>query len=346
MITRLRSEPILDIDDVHPSHPDLRVIGVFNPGACLWGDETVLVLRVAETGRVHNGRMHIPVVKPDGIDFIAVDEKEFAALADPREIEHEGHILLTSLSHLRLAKSRDGVHFSVEAQPFLLPQLPLESYGVEDVRCTIFDDGCYLTYTGVSPDGVGVCLARSTDMRKVERLGMILPPENKDAALFPRPIDGRYYALHRPGSSLLGKPSIWLAESPDRLNWGNHRCLLRPQQNDWEDDKIGTGPEPLETPEGWLVLYHGCNRDSVYSLHLALLDLENPFRVLHRTREPILWPQEPFEKQGFFPNVVFCNGWVRLPDDRVRIYYGAADRSVGAAETTVEELMGLVKGKG
>jgi len=343
MIARLRPQPIIQIDDIRPSHPGLRVVGVFNPGACLDQDEIVLLLRVAETGQVQDGYFSLPVVDADGLGFIAIAASEYAAAKDPREIRYHGQTLLTSLSHLRLARSRDGIHFKVEEQPFLFPQTPLESYGAEDVRIAAFSDGYYLTYTGVSADGVAVCLARTKDMIKIERLGAMLPPENKDACLFPGRIQDRYYALHRPAVNFLGKPSIWLTESYDRVHWGNHRCLLRPRENGWEDDKIGAGPEPMLTQEGWLLLYHGCNRDSLYSLHLALLEGDDPSRVLYRTQTPILYPQAPFEIAGFFPNVVFSNGWVRLPDDRVLIYYGAADCAVGVAESSVAELLSLVK---
>lgn len=181
-------------------------------------------------------------------------------------------------------------------------------------------------------------LAVTEDFSSSERLGIIFHPENKDVAIFPEKIRGKYAALHRPNNRGFGKPSIWYAESPDLLHWGNHRCILRPRNTRWEAMKIGGGAPPLKTDHGWLVIYHAKGEGSVYSLFCLLLDLEEPWKVIKQAEEPLLYPELPFEKEGFFGNVVFTNGMVEK-HGKVFLYYGAADQYVGLAFTTVKDLL-------
>jgi len=342
VLKRHAENPIITPNDLTPSSPELEIIGVFNPGACQLNDEIVLVARVAEACPQEKGWVKIPVMKFEDSEprLEILTWKEAGAnqidRSDPRKYRINGRLYLTSVSHLRVLRSHDGVHFSVDPKPLLFPATPAESYGVEDVRITRLDDTYYLTYTAVSGDGHGVGLAWTRDFVQVVRQGMIFPPQNKDACIFP---ENRYVALHRPPGDSFGKPSIWYAESPDLLHWGNHHCLMRPNDNVWEQEKIGAGPPPIRTPRGWLLLYHGCGRDSVYSLSLCLLDLDNPKRIIKRASVPILVPEASWEQQGFFPNVVFSNGWVLMADGTVKIYYGAADRSICLAETTVDCLL-------
>jgi len=333
-LRRLSDQPILTAADVKPSHPDFQVMGAFNPAACRFGDEILLLLRVAEAPDPEPNQIKVPVVRQQNGHFEVVIEtfKEPEGDYDPRVVTINDQAYLTSLSHLRLARSRDGIHFTVDEKPFLFPERADESFGVEDARITFLDGQYWITYTAVSENGPGVGLAVTKDFQTVERKGMIMPPPNKDACLFPQTINGLYYLLHRPMVSEIGKPSIWLAESPDGVHWGNNQYLFGAAGTEWEYQKIGAGPEPLLTDEGWLVCYHGASLTTHYSLALALLDRDNPARVIDRSTAPLMTPELSWEREGFFPNVVFTNGWVQLPDGRILVYYGAADYCVGVAE--------------
>jgi len=306
MIQRSPHNPIIRIDDLKPSAEGLQVIGVFNPGACRLGDETILLVRVAESCVPENNWIKIPMMKYERGKFqlnilsYETDGNLSIAVTDPRVITINGKQFLSSLSHLRVARSRDGVHFTISDTPFLFPEKKEETFGVEDCRITQIDKTYYITYTAVSEDGFGVALASTEDFSHVRRLGMVFPPLNKDACVFPEKVGQHFIALHRPQVNEFGKPSIWLAQSLDLIHWGNHSCLLRPRNNQWEIMKIGAGPQPIKTPQGWLLLYHGCDQNSVYTLHLCLLELENPRRILKQTTSPILIPEDEWEKNGFF----------------------------------------------
>lgn len=348
-LKRLSDQPILRTSDVKPAIEGFEVLGAFNPATCLVGDEVIMLLRVAEAPRAEKGFVTVPLLEErDG--FPALTVKRFAEPDgdyDPRVVTIGGKQYLTSLSHLRLARSRDGLRFTIDSAPFLFPARMDESYGIEDARITFLDNQYWITYTAVSEHGPAVGLARTSDFKTVERLGLILPPPNKDVALFPKQVNGKYLMLHRPMVSEIGKPSVWLAESDDGIQWGNHRYLfggrgLSDPRFAWEGGKIGGGPEPLLTDEGWLVCYHGADQTHAYSLALALLDKDDPTKVLDRSNEPLLRPELPWEREGFFPNVVFSNGWVQWPDrgdggtanqpGKIWVYYGAADSGVGVAE--------------
>jgi predicted GH43/DUF377 family glycosyl hydrolase len=336
---RLSDQPILKTSDVQPAVDGFEVLGAFNPATCLVDNEVVMLLRVAEAPKSEPGIISVPLLENrDGVPTLTVKRfPEPTYPYDPRVITLDGKVYLTSLSHLRLARSTDGVHFTIDEKPFLFPARMDESFGIEDARITFLDGKYWITYTAVSENGPGVGLAVTTDFNDVERVGMILPPPNKDVALFPQRINGNYYLLHRPMVSDIGKPSVWLAQSPDGIHWGKHQFLfggrgLTDLRYEWEGGKIGAGPEPLLTDEGWLICYHGADPTHAYSLALALLDRDDPSVVLDRSHDPLLMPELSWEKEGFFPNVVFANGWVRWPDGRIWVYYGAADSGVGLAE--------------
>jgi predicted GH43/DUF377 family glycosyl hydrolase len=338
------ANPIITPDMVRPSNPGFRVRGAFNPGAVAFGDEILLLLRVAEDVPAEQGRVRVPVVDfedgrgvPRLLD-VAVDDPN-VELKDTRGIVYKGRDFLSTLSHLRLARSRDGVHFTVDPEPFLFPADESERFGVEDARITRLGDTYWINFTVVSNDGWATALASTTDFEAVTRHGIIFPPQNKDVSIFPEKVGGRFCALHRPNNVGFGKPSIWYADSPDLLNWGNHRCLLRPRDTVWEEMKIGGGAPCLKTPEGWLQVYHGKGREQRYNLFTLLLDLDDPTRILKQAETPCLVPEAPYETSGFFPNVVFTNGLVARDDGRVLLYYGACDEFTCVAKTSVGELL-------
>ena len=256
---------------------------------------------------------------------------------------------LRGISLLHVARSVDGVtDWRFDPEPLLRPDVdnyPEEIWGCEDPRLTWLPEReeWAIAYTAYSRRGPLVSLAMSRDFRSVRRLGPVMPPEDKDAALFPRRFDGRWAMIHRP-SPLRGGAHMWLSFSPDLRHWGDHQLLLEARDGAWWDaGKIGLGPPPLETAEGWLVLYHGVHTTAdgpIYRAGLALLDLEDPETVLHQTDEWVFAPAVPYEISGDVGRVVFPNGWVvDAPKDELRLYYGAADSVVGLATASMTDVM-------
>jgi beta-1,4-mannooligosaccharide/beta-1,4-mannosyl-N-acetylglucosamine phosphorylase len=260
---------------------------------------------------------------------------------------------LRGISHLTVARSDDGrTGWRVDPEPTLMPDPdhhPEEVWGIEDPRITWLPEReeWAVAYTAFSRRGPLVSLATTHDFRQFHRLGPAMPPEDKDAALFPRRIDGRWALIHRP-TPLAGPAHIWLAFSPDLRHWGDHTLLLPAREGAWWDaGKIGLGPPPLETPEGWLMLYHGVRSTasgSLYRAGLVLLDLEDPRQVLHRTDEWVFGPSESYEQTGDVGGVVFPCGWIHDPTtDELRIYYGAADSAIALATATLSDLVAYVR---
>jgi predicted GH43/DUF377 family glycosyl hydrolase len=228
-------------------------------------------------------------------------------------------------------------------------QRPEELWGIEDSRITWVPElGRYaVVYTAFSQGGPGVSLALTNDFREFEHLGMIMSPEDKDAALFPRKFGGHWTLIHRP-VQVTGAAHIWISYSPDLRHWGSHQILIPARHGAWWDArKIGLSTPPIETAEGWLILYHGVRTTAsgcLYRVGLALLDLENPAQVIYRSSEWIFSPLETYEHMGDVQEVVFPTGAVLDADgDSLRVYYGAADSCIGLATASVRELLGWLK---
>jgi len=346
MIRRNPARPIITPQQIRPSSPDVEVIGAFNPGAVRVGSEIVLVIRVAERPLCPEPEwVAFPTVRPDGegVEILRVrrDDPDID-VSDPRVVIYRGRMYLTSISHLRVARSRDGVNFQIDPEPNLTPENPYEWYGLEDPRITPLEGRYVIAYTSVSHLGVSVSLAETEDFRRFHRLGVIFPPSNKDVALFPERIGGRYAALHRPSDVSIGRPEMWLAFSPDLRHWGEHRHILALRPGRWDGARLGAGGVPFLTPEGWLSIYHGSDGHR-YGLGALLLDAEAPYVVRARSEEPIMLPEAGYETKGFFPNTVFTCGTVAEADGTLRIYYGAADESIAVAVTTVEEVLASLR---
>lgn len=328
---RNANNPIIDPRRVPASSVELEVVGAFNAGVAAVGDETVLLLRVAEAPRgVPDNEIAAPVLDV-GSGRIVVRRWPRAGNvgADSRVFDIEGATYLTSISHLRIARSKDGVDFVVDPAPAVTATDALEAFGVEDPRITRLDDAWWITYTAVSSAGIATGLLRTTDFRSFERRGIVFAPPNRDVAIFPERIGGRAVALHRPMTHGLGRPSMWIATSPDLQSWGEHRLVAGPRAGTWDDEKIGAGAVPFRVvPDGrpaWLAIYHGVkSTPTTYALGALLLDYERPHVVLARSARPFLSPEAPYEREGFFGAVVFTCGAL-LRGDVVRIYYGAAD---------------------
>lgn len=290
-----------------PEDWPVPVNAVFNPGAALVNGETVLLCRVEDR---------------------------------------------RGISHLTVARSADGVTgWRIEPEPLLRddPNDVSSEWGVEDPRITRMDelDGWVLSYTAYGPAGPCVALAVTPDFRTVKRLGVILPPEDKNAILLPRRINDQFVLLHRPVPRLVGHPGVWLSRSADLNSWTAPEPVFSARGGPWWDSlRIGMGPPPVETPHGWLGVYHGVKQVAnglIYRAGLVLLDLENPAQALRRTDDWVFAPTEPYELAGDAPNVVFPTGLVHDPaTDQLRMYYGAADSTIAMASARLADVIDAV----
>jgi predicted GH43/DUF377 family glycosyl hydrolase len=271
----------------------------------------------------------------------------------------DGKILLLArvedfrgISHLTAARSKDGISdWQIDDEPTLKPepeQYPEELWGIEDPRITWIEEigEWAICYTAYSKGGPLVSLAMTSDFKIFRRLGPVMPPEDKDAALFPVKFNGLWAMLHRPvpRSSMLGA-HIWISFSPNLKHWGEHQEIIQAREGGWWDaNKIGLCSPPLQTKAGWLILYHGVRTTasgSIYRLGVALLDLENPAKVIRRTDEWIFGPKAHYEREGDVDDVVFPCGWVNK-GGKMFIYYGAADSSLCLATADLDELVEFV----
>jgi predicted GH43/DUF377 family glycosyl hydrolase len=304
LFLRYKGNPLITVKDIpYPAN------SVFNAGATTVGDETLLLMRVEER---------------------------------------------SGISHLTAARSENGVeNWRIDEHPTLIPSPethPEEIWGIEDPRITYLEElkRWAITYTSYSEGGPLVSLATTEDFKTFERLGPVMPAEDKDAALFPVRFGGRWAMIHRPVVSSLWASGahIWISFSPDLKHWGDHRILLHARRGSWWDaNKIGLSPPPLQTDEGWLILYHGVKTTAsgvIYRLGLALLDLENPCKVIARSNQWVFAPEEDYEVFGDVDKVVFPCGWI-AEGDTIRLYYGGADTCLALATASISELLSWLK---
>ncbi|MCX6168401.1 MAG: glycosidase [Ignavibacteriales bacterium] len=256
------------------------------------------------------------------------------------------------LSHFCVARSVNGIDgWQIDPEPTLLPDPknhPEELWGIEDPRITFVKElnKYVVVYTAFSRDGPGVALALTEDFRTFERHGIIMSPEDKDAALLPYRIGGNWALIHRPVSA--PRAHMWISYSPDLIHWGSHKLMMDARKGAWWDaNKIGLSPPPIETSQGWLVIYHGVRQSCggcIYRLGLALFDLNKPEICIKRGNEWVFAPEEPYEQRGDVGNVVFPCGYTIGPDgDTLNIYYGAADTSIALATGSIKEMLGWLE---
>jgi predicted GH43/DUF377 family glycosyl hydrolase len=342
-VDRWYENPILCPEDIKPSRIDFEVVGVFNVGVTRLDDEIILLVRVAER----------PVAAdPEKYQLTAIydtDKKQIVVktfdTSDPSidfsdsrmTITTEGKYL-TSLSHFRIGRSKDGVNFDIEDKPAVFAANEYETFGLEDPRITKIGDEYLITYVGVSSVGVTTCLISTTDFKDFTRHGVIFCPDNKDVIIFPEKINGKYYAINRPVTPLFEKYEMWISESPNLICWGNHRHFLSVADSGWDNSRIGGGAVPVKTEKGWLEVYHGVDENNRYCLGGVLLDKDEPWKVLARSKEPIMQPEADYEIEGFFGNVVFSCGLL-CEDNKLKIYYGVSDTSTAYAEVSLEEVL-------
>ena len=294
---------------------------------------------------------HVPVRV---VDVFLPSDLDGLDLSDPRTIryhrtaggfndrEYDFTDFLTQMSHLRVARSRDGVNFEVESTPAVSPANAFEEYGCEDPRATLIDGVWHITYVSVSRLGITTSRLTTTDFRTFERHGVMFLPDHKDVVLFPERIGGRYVALTRPMPGSFDRVlGTWVAFSEDLIHWGTHHPVAMPRWGMWDELRTGGSCVPFRVPEGWLEIYHGVDRNRQYALGGLLLDAEDPTKVIARSPEPILRPIEPYERTGLFNDTVFSCGHVALPGrgNQIRVYYGAADSCMAAADFKVSAIL-------
>ena len=275
---------------------------------------------------------------------------------NPAAALHDGDTVLLNrvedrrgVSHLTVARSADGrTKWRIDSKPLIAddPTDPTSCWGVEDARITYVEElgGYVIAYTAYGPSGPCVALAITEDFSAAEPLGVVMPPEDKNASLLPRRVDGYFVLFHRPVSVISARADVWLSRSADLRSWTTPEPVMQARPGSWWDAaRIGMGPPAIETPAGWLTAYHGVKQmvsTAIYRVGLVLLDLEQPTRVLRRTPTWVLGPHEPYEVVGDVPNVIFPTGLVHDPStDELRLYYGAADTCVAMAYTNMNEVL-------
>ena len=303
----LRQERAYDLFERYEGNPIMTAENwpyatnaVFNPAAAKLNDETLLLVRVED---------------------------------------------MRGFSHLTVARSADGfTNWQIDTKPTLEADQSSreERWGLEDARIVWLEEQKQyaVTYVSFSEGGPVVSLAITKNFKTFARLGALLPPEDKDACLFPRRFNGRFALIHRP--IVRGEAHMWISFSPDLKHWGDHRVLLATRFAHWDGARIGLGCQPIEIPEGWLIVYHGVRRTTasqIYRTGLALLDKEEPWRVLRRGEEWVLGPREDYERIGDVSDVTFVTGGVIMPEtNQLYLYYGAADDKVAVAMADMDRV--------
>jgi beta-1,2-mannobiose phosphorylase / 1,2-beta-oligomannan phosphorylase len=267
-------------------------------------------------------RIHVPAARPEGL----VEVRDY----------------LTYISHLRVARSPDGTRFRVDPAPAVMPADSFEEYGCEDPRATLIDGVWHITYVSVGRLGITTSRLTTPDFESFERHGVMFLPDHKDVVIFPERIGGRFVALTRPMPQSFNKVlGIWVAYSHDLVHWGGHCPLALPRKGMWDALRTGGSAVPFRVNEGWLELYHGVDVEGRYAIGGLLLDGDDPSRVIGRSATPILSPVEDYERTGLYNETVFSCGHVALDKsgDRIRMYYGAADSCMAAADFDVPEIV-------
>ena len=290
---------------------------------------------------------------------IIVPKQNWEALGtfNPGVVESKGaiHILYRGVdaderSRFGYARTSDGTDILERAtKPVLGPELEWEGFGCEDPRITQVDGTFYIAYTAYSSHGTRLALASTEDFLKFERYGLIGPNRNdKDFVIFPERIDGQIAILHRIGFGIqIAYFETFEAMKNSQSYWSTYMKHLKDYEvmkpkTSWESFKVGAGPPPIKTKDGWLLIYHGVSGSHVYSAGAALLDLEEPTKVIARTKNPILEPKFKFEEEGAVPNVVFPEGAVVRGKDLL-VYYGAADKVCCLASAPLDQFLEELK---
>jgi len=256
---------------------------------------------------------------------------------------------MRGFSHLTVARSPDGfTNWEIDPEPSLEADQSSreERWGLEDPRIVWLEEQKQfgITYVSFSEGGPVVSLAITKNFKTFARLGALLPPEDKDACLFPRRFKGRFALVHRP--IVRGEAHMWISFSPDLKHWGDHRALIMTRAGYWDCHRVGLACQPIETQKGWMIFYHGVRitaAGAIYRVGLAMLDLEEPWKVLRRSDEWVLGPRELYERIGDVSDVVFPTGAVvHKETGQLHLYYGAADTAVAVATARLSDCIDYI----
>jgi predicted GH43/DUF377 family glycosyl hydrolase len=339
-VSRYDRNPLISPADIKPTREDFEIVGAFNAAAFEYKGKIGLLLRVAERPMQTATQVLIPTVDPE---TGAYRIKRFSRthpkinLSNPRAIIYHDQLYLTSVSHFRLAWSDDGIHFEVDPSPTLWPEGIYETYGIEDPRVTQIGSWYYICYSAVSEHEVAGGLIRTRDWKRFERLGLILHPFNKDIALVPSTRMRDYWLIHRPSGVIWARNDMWISRSKDLKYWGEPTCLAKSRPGKFDSARVGAGAPPVLTDKGLLEIYHGANPSYRYCFGAMLLDPDDPSKVLARSETPLMEPLAPYEKKGFFGNVVFTDGVILRGND-LWIYYGASDALTCLAKLPLKKI--------
>ena len=255
---------------------------------------------------------------------------------------------------LRVGWSDDGITgWKIDPDEVLVPtEEPFITYEEAryDPRITYIaeDKRYYICHASENRLGCQISVAGTTDFKKFEKIAVASEPTNRNMVLFPEKIGGLYVRLDRPFESG-GSGNIWISYSPDLVYWGRSECIMKTRIFAWDQGKIGPGAPPIRTKEGWLTIYHATTpriNGQIYKAGVALLDLDDPRKVIARGKEYIMAPREMYERVGDVPNVVFPTAAIPYPEkDEVRIYYGAADTVFCMATAKISELIDFARSR-
>jgi len=298
----------------------------------------------------------------EGNPILTVEDWPYkaASVFNPGAIKFNDEILLLirvedkqGYSHLTIAKSKDGkTNWQINSEPTLAaePNFGEAVFGLEDPRIVWLEERqeyiitCVSFFKGVTGEPPGISLIATKDFSNFERLGRQLIPPNKDASLFPKTIKGYYALINRP--IVEGRADIWVSFSKDLNFWGKDRALILARHRTWDSNRVGLGPPPIETPEGWLIIYHGARNTAsgtIYRVGLALLDLEI-LEVIRRSRDWVFGPKERYERVGDVDDIVFpCGAVVDEKTNELLVYYGAADSVVALAIANLDDVLAYLK---
>lgn len=343
---RFKENPLILPAEIKPGRADMTVEGLLNPAAFRFQKKVWMLVSVVERPVQKAGHISLPVLDEGEMSVVHCEQNDVQIDdKDPGKVLYRERVYSTTITHLRLLCSDDGrsFHAAEGYEPFFgIDQM--EAHGISDCRVTEIDDLFYLSYVMSSSFGHGVGMSQTRDWKRYERRGMIFPHGNMGCAIFEEKIRGRYFALHHPAGPSPDGNFIWLAESPDLIHWGNHKCIATSRKNMWDCNGVRASASPIRTPGGWLVIYHGADREYRYCLGALLLDTRDFGRVIARSESPFMEPSEAYEMNGTSASSIFSNGYL-VVGDKILLYYGSSEGAVCGAELSIDEILKSLSSK-
>jgi predicted GH43/DUF377 family glycosyl hydrolase len=367
MIPIKKEAVLIKPNSIKPTSKKLEVVGTFNPAAERLGNgDIVLYVRVAEGLIKKEDSNYCYAPRCEGktkceLKIDKFDKKDVESNSYFDCVFKDGTKRLTFVSHLRRV-ILDSAGFkvkSIDEKPSFMGNSKEGELGIEDPRITKIGKEYYMTYVALSIQGnISTHLAKSHDCKTWKRLGTIFSEQNKDVVLFSEKINGKYYAFNRPESNFqFSPPHIWISHSKDLLHFGHPHPIELSKKGAWDYSRVGSGCPPIKTDKGWLLLYHGVKEKiindnffgklfgfrkelNIYQVGAALFDLKKPWKLIAKSKNPIITPKEEYEKKGFVPNVVFSTDAVLdLDKKHLLIFSGGGDSVVEVKKVLLKDIM-------